>query len=119
MHRLVRVDCAGILSRHMECRNILTRRLCASIRTALLAMCSDQLPAIATRLSNGRLGLLPRPIAECLSTCITPDADLGLIRERPKKLPCLRFAITGARAANRIQGGNGSCSTRAESARRF
>src|SRR5579862_1020101 len=119
MHRLVRVDCAGILSRHMECRNILTRRLCAFIRTALLAMYSAQLPAIATRLSNGRLGLLPRPIAECLSTCITPDADLELIRVRRKKRRCLRFATTGARAANRIRGGSGSYSTKAELARRF
>src|ERR1700721_2908644 len=82
MHRLVRVDCAGVLSRHMECRNILTRRLCAFIRIALLAMYSAQLPAIATRLSSGRLRRLRRRIAECSFTCITLGAGLELIRVR-------------------------------------
>src|ERR1700721_4871936 len=119
MHRLVRVDCAGVLSRHMECRNILTRRLCAFIRIALLAMYSAQLPAIATRLSSGRLRRLRRRIAECSFTCITLGAGLELIRVRRKKLRYLRFAITGGRAAKRMGGGSGSASTRAEWARGF
>ena len=96
-----------------------TRRSCAFIRTALLAMCSVPLLAIATRLSSGRSRRLPRPIVACSFICITLAADLELIRERPKTRPCLRFVITAAKVANRIRGGSDSCSTRAESARRF
>ena len=96
-----------------------TRRSCAFIRTALLAMCSVPRRAIATRLSSGRWRRLPRPIAACSSICITLAADLELIRARPKKQPCLRFVTTAAKVVNRIRGGNASCSTRAESARRF
>src|SRR6202021_1408182 len=88
-------------------------------RIALLAMYSAQLPAIATRLSSGRLRRLRRRIAGGSFTCITLGAGLELIRVRRKKLRYLRFAITGERTANRIRGGSGSCSTRAELARRF
>ena len=100
-------------------RHILTRRLCAFIRTASLAMCSAQLRAIATRLSNGRWRRLPRPIAACSFTCITRGADLELIRVRPKKRHCLRFVITGAKVVNTTQDGSGSCSMKVELARRF
>ena len=114
MLRSLRMDCARILRRH-----ILTRRWCAFTRTALLVTFSAPRRAIATRLSSDRWRPLRRPIAAFLCICITPVADLELIRVRPKMRRCLRFVTIGAKEASRIPGGNDSCSTKAESARKF